>query len=318
MDKKIGILSVPLMMTLPVGYAYAEDTSMSVYPATMQIKANQGSHVSAPISIRNNANEAVTLDVLFRPFTSEPNRTGSVSFVPSDQVSKAESEFINGIKILDEDKEVKSINLYPNESKNLLVTFTAPGKPMDYYLSLIFISKPQATDSTSKDTTTTVTTGIATNMLISIQNAKQKTSGVITEFEASKFVINSTPSMELLVTNTGNTYASVSGTISIYNIFGKQIASIPLKQTFLLAKESRNLTTVLPQTVRNNIIWNQKFLLGAYKAKATVTFDNVYTTRAESMFFSIPLLILLLVSVILCVILGILFKVVNKLNFKSK
>jgi hypothetical protein len=317
MDKKTLIISAPLIISTPISYAHASDTSISVYPPILQVKAGPGANVSAPVSIRNNGKEEVILDILFRPFASESTRIGSVSFVPSNQISKTESEFINKIKILDEDKEIKSINLYPNESKNLHVVFTAPVKPVDYYLSLIFISKPQIKESTSKDTTTTISTGIATNMLISIQNAKQKTSGVITEFEAKKFIINNSPSMKLIVTNTNTTYASVGGTISIYNIFGKKITSIPLKQAYVLAKESRNLTTVLPQK-DNNIMWNEKFLFGFYEAKATVTFDNIYTTSAQSTFLCIPLIILAIVCIMLFILLGILFRVINKLNFKNQ
>ena len=311
-------ITLSFMTALPAGQTYAENTSISAYPAILQIKANPGADVIAPVSIRNNGEEEVTLNILIRPFISSVSHTRSVSFVPTNQIPKAELEFVNGLRITDKDKDIKSINLYPNESKNLQIMFTAPEKATDYYLSLAFISQSKIEENNSKETVTTVNTGVATNMLISIQDGRQKTSGVITEFEASKLVVNNSPTMELLVANTGNTYASVKGTVSIYNVFGKQIASLPLKETFVLAKESRHLTTLLPQKARNEIVWNEKFLLGAYKAKATVIFDNVHTTRAETMFFSIPLIILGVVSIFIFVILGILFRVINKLNFQKK
>ena len=76
MDKKTLIISAPLIISTPISYAHASDTSISVYPPILQVKAGPGANVSAPVSIRNNGKEEVILDILFRPFASESTRIG--------------------------------------------------------------------------------------------------------------------------------------------------------------------------------------------------------------------------------------------------
>lgn len=307
---------VPLSL-LPLGIsstAYAQSVSIGVSPPLLRIKANPQAEVTAPIAVINNSDKKLILDVTLKAFQGSPKNNGTVSFYPSQEVPKDQADFLHTVSIEEDESPVKSITLYPKESKKLALTFTAPRSTHDYYFSVVF-SNHVSTEKVD-DTVSRISSGVATNVLVSIGEA-QDSQGIITEFKAPGVTFNGPTPLNLTVINTGDSYTTVSGNILIYDIFGNKAGQIPLRTTTILANETRRMSPELPQPGTDGIQWDEKFLLGVYTARAVVSFDKTNSETTTTHFIGIPLILLLGVSIILIVILGVLGKALKKLNFQE-
>lgn len=309
--KKIFI-SIPILIILLTEKVQADKVSLGVYPPLIRIRSEPDVTVAAPITVINTSDKKLNLSINLKAIQSASEKDGSVEYFPPHALSNKDSIFLRNVILKDDNNPIKSIELYPNESKKLILEFKSPNKASDYYFSVIFSSQ---VENESSETVLKTSSGVATNVLVSI--GSYQSSGVITEFSTSRIVLKGPIRISLTVGNTGKSYTNASGSITIYDLFGNKAGYIPLRNAILLKDATRRLSSGLPQTDSSEIVWGEKFLFGFYTAKAVVSFDKVYSTSATTSFFAIPLFLLLALTVIFFIILSILFRVIRKLNFKE-
>lgn len=316
--KNYLIASLGLTLTLIPNKAEAKEIGLGVYPPLTRITANINTEVNTPLTIVNTSENEILVDIKLAAFKSSAKNNGTIDYMAKNDVPSDISSFLDDVKIKDGDSQIKSIKLYPKEYKKLNLFFTAPNThEKDYYFSVVFSSESTTRPGgDSKDTIANIHTSLASNVLLSV-NPSQNPTAHINELSSTKFVLSGNPEIKLLVGNTSSNFTSASGTLSIYNMFGKKIQSLQLKKVIILADSERYMTTGKAAKGNEKIIISNQKLLGIYTAKATIKINDFETISQQTSFISIPLFVVLIVTIALFIVLSILYKVIKKLNFKE-
>jgi hypothetical protein len=146
--------------------------------------------------------------------------------------------------------------------------------------------------------------GIGTNVLLSI-GPKSPSNGHIKEFTGKKFLTRGPTEFSLKVNNESSHYVNTTGNLLIKNIFGQTVGNINFVPANILSGSSRYIES------ENNsdpnipkIIWDEKFLLGIYKAELTLALSDEGPIFKDTItFFAFPveliggLLIVILVTI---------------------
>jgi len=310
-----------ILSTAPT--AHAQGVSLGISPPVIQIEAKPPASINAPITIENNGDEPVELQIRLRGFTASPKEDGHVEYYPEKDPRSAPAIF-EKIQISENDHPKTSITLAPQEKKNLVMHIGIPkGEPLnDYYFSVVFISKTAQSDAEKPASQTPV--GIATNVLLSI-GPKGLPKGEIAQFSSPFFVDHGPVPFSVKLKNTGDRVLVPTGEILIKNMFNQIIGRVDLLPVNILAKTTRAIPDGLSSSsgtpsaelqaqfkkVHEDLqigygtspvaLWPEEFLLGPYTAQLTVALsDQGPVFRRSIYFFALPLY--LLVSIIIGII----------------
>lgn len=268
--------------------SFGEGISLGIFPPVLQIQANPPANVKSAITLTNGGSSPVDLNIEIKPFTASTSEDGKITYLPADKPFGSDPEILNKIKITKNNHPVNNVSLAPGQKVNLNLSINLPkDEPFsDYYLSIIFISKPNSTDQKNSNSTTSLG-GIATNVLLSIgpkQPAKAR--GVIKEFSAP-FILQKGPVPFILrVENTGAHYIAPYGQIIITNMYGQTVGKVELLPVNILARTTRTIPSSPQATAtRPSAIWPEKILLGPYKASLTLALSNQGPVFHKTIYF---------------------------------
>lgn len=290
-------------------------TALGIYPPLTRINALPGVDVKTPLTLINSSSEEVLLGIKVLGFKSSNDGNGSIDYFTSSDIPEHLSQFISKVNVYSDENQIKSIKLYPNESKNLIVQFKAPEKDSDYYFSLVFIPEV-ANVSPNSETTVKILNGQATNLILSV-GAVQGGTARISELTTTPIKLGKPAHIELEVTNTSKNYISATGDLFIYNLFGEKVGSIKLKPAIILADSDRKMINATETSKNQTVTWNEKFTFGFYTAKAAIRINDTHTVYRETSFFTIPTGVLIAVIILFFIVISIVFRVIKKVNFKS-
>ena len=280
---KISLLFTISYLLFPIRDASAQALSISIDPPIIQIEATAPSLIKTPITIQNNSDQNVTYSIFLTPFKAGSTNNGQPEF-DNNLVDEYKNIF-GRTKILDESRSLTELSLAPKQKKELILSISvAKGEPpKDYYFSVIFVS--QGLDGSNSDTGVGARAGIGANILLSI-GPKSETQGYIQEFSAPKFVSSGPIKFKLNVTNTSKHYVTTNGNLVIKNLFGQVVGNIDLVPANILAGSTRLIESSDNQnTVEPRINWNEKFLLGLYKADLTIALSDQGPLLKKSLYF---------------------------------
>lgn len=306
--------------------AHAQGVSLGISPPVIQIEAKPPASINAPITIENNGDEPVELQIKLRGFTASPKEDGHVAYYP-EKDPRASPEIFEKIQISENDHPRTSIQLAPQEKKTLVMHIGIPkGEPLnDYYFSVIFITKTDQSDS--EKTASQTPAGIAINVLLSI-GPKGPTKGEIAQFSSPFFLQAGPVPFTVRLKNTSDHVIVPTGEILIKNMFNQTIGRVDLLPVNILSKTTRALPDGLSdaqgtpsaqlqaqfqkthedwqKSVGTDpvALWPETFLLGPYTAQLTVALsDQGPVFRRTIYFFALPLS--LLVSIIIGIIVAV-------------
>lgn len=280
----------------------AETFSASIFPPITKIHATAPVTLQSPIIIKNTSSTIEEFKISFRPFTQSDSKNGQIRFLKSNELDLADPLMFQRIKIFDEETEISSIKLAPQEEKKLSLYIDVPANETtsDYYFSILFTSiTPETTDQKNK---TDIQTGIATNVLLSIGNEKPKIE--IDNFSTS--VLNAKGPIKFTVEaqNNGKSFTDVRGFITIKDLFGHTVGRVEIKRVNILAGTSRLLSS---DEQISHVVWPEAFLLGPYTADLTlISESNSQAITASKLFIGIP--VKLTIAIVMTSILLILIK----------
>jgi len=285
------------------GNANAQELSVSIDPAILQITAEAPADVSAQISIQNLSDQTTSYSIFAMPFKSSPLGNGQIEFDQS-RLSKYK-DFFDRVRIADQGKTIEKIRLAPNEKKNLnlLISLLEDEQPRDYYFSVLFVSE----ESLDQSKTSVVNTqgGIGTNVLLSV-GPKTQTTGIIKDFSTPGFLTRGPVEFILNIGNTSPHFVTIEGNVVIKNIFGHIVGNIELLPLNLLGNSSRFVESENNKSSEPRIRWDEGFLLGIYTADLTVSLseEGPILTRTVT-FFAFPIELILGLTITLILIIGI-------------
>lgn len=261
---------------LPLRKSWAQELSVAIDPPILQIEASAPSLIKSPISITNQSDQSVTYSIFLVPFKAKPSSNGEPEFDPS-LIDEYKSIF-GKVQVSDENRSLTQITLAPKQKKDLTLSIRLQKgeQPRDYYFSVIFIS--EATAGQDQNSAIGARAGIGTNVLLSI-GPKTPTRGHIEEFSAPLFATKGPVKFKLNIANESTHYVSIKGNLLIKNNFGQTVGNIDLDPTNILAGSNRFM----------NSEWNEKFLLGIYKADLNVALSPEGPIFKRSIwFFAFP------------------------------
>lgn len=309
-----------------VGYAQESPAfSLGIFPPILEINADPPSNIESQISIQNLSDSPQSLDIIFRSFRQSPKNNGEIEYLRQDQVEGPDPLIFQKIKVFDQDNEVKSITLEPLEAKDLKLGIgIEEGAPIgDYYFSVIFLSKR---DQTFTQSALDLPGGIGTNVILSV-GKKGETKGNILDYSSPFFLSSGPVPFTLLLKNNSNHYIVPRGSITVKNMFGKDMARLDILPQYILSMGERYMIDTdqaspgasMTKTIqglnlkRNALIWPEKFLLGLYTAKMHVKLSDQGPDFERSIsFIAFPSRIIFAVSFFAFILLGIYLKVRKK------
>lgn len=283
--------------------ANAESLSVGIDPPILQINAKAPALINSKITIQNESDQNVTYNIFLMPFKQNSEINGTVEFDKS--LLPVYKNIFSKIQVSEENRTVTEVKLAPKQKKDLNLRIVIPKdeKPRDYYFSVLFISSALGGSETNSFTGSRA--GIATNVLLSL-GPKTSTTGNITEFSSPKFVTKGPVEFKVKLENTSSHYITITGNITVKNIFGQYVGNINLDSVNVLSNSSRTLGSPF-------ISWDEKFLLGIYEAEVTIALSEEGPILNKSLtFFAFPIELVLGIIVILILITGIIRRVRKK------
>ncbi len=300
----------------------AQEQSLSVYPPIIEVQTTAPSSPAVPIIIQNNSQEEVSLKIDLIPI-KQSGATGRVTFVPELSDSGFYKYYKERTQILLDGKKISSITLDSLESKEIVlnINLNRGDPPGDFYYAITFVSSANGPSDTS---TSRLPNGLGVNLLLSI-GPKGPAGGGISKFKTNSFLTKGPVDFELKVHNSSKHLINPTGNVEIYNFLGSKVGKIELLPQYILSGGDRFLVDTNQATDQARLAfndsdntpkatWDEKFLLGWYKAKAIISLEeNGRKIESVTYFFAFPLYFFIPVAVLIFITLGIYLRVKKKI-----
>jgi len=244
-----------------------ESTVISLSPPTFELLANPGDSLENVIRVTNPNDRPLTVVVERRNFTAL-GEEGSVGLTAEE----TSFSLASWITVTPAEAEIPA-----KSDRNFTFRTRIPlnAEPGGHFGSIIFkiggAAPPQTGAAVSQELGALVLLRVA-------GETEEKAS--LESFSAEKDFLEYGPvGFAVRVRNEGNVHLKPTGTITISNLFGKEVAQLEI--------EPRN---VLPEAVRRlSATWDQRLLLGRYTATASLTYGNQgQILTASTTFFGFP------------------------------
>lgn len=285
------IISSLLLATSPYFAQAQTATGLTAIPPRLEITANPGEVITKEIKVRNESKTQRSIDTTIKDFIvtdddgtplqieSSDNRWAASSWI---QVSPAKTR------------------LLPGETKSLILTIIVPDNVLAGGHYAVVLHSPQ-NEITLSETGATIETFVGTLVYITIpgeinQFAKVK------DFSAPAFSEYGPINFKTIISNLSDIHIKPMGAISITDWFGKKVSDIPLPETNIFPYTNRELTAV----------FNQKWLLGRYKAELLAGYGTAGGALSATIFFWVFPIRIILLALSFIIIITILISLLRK------
>lgn len=251
--KRAGLITLALFAFFPLLYVHA-NVGLSIQPVKVSHTLRPGEVVSGEISLINTSDTDVVVETKVEDFIPDSGTSG-VQFVGRAPGGTTVRDwiFLGGQKF---------ITFKKGESRSVPYTITVPknAEPGSHFGVAFFKALPAGVSGDQ------LRVGTQLGMLIFVTvpgNFKQ--TGVINSFApVSSFYQSGSIEFNIAFQNTGTVHFEPKGTILIKNIFGSEVAKIPVEGQVVLPTGVRNIKALWIPT---------SLLLGRYTA-SLVLFDG--------------------------------------------
>lgn len=311
-------LTTTLLITSNV---HAQGVSVSLYPPVIKVDTSPPSSPIVPITLQNNKSEDIVLDISLIPLSTN-NSTGEIKLLPELASQGFYAYYKERVQFLVDGKKTDKVHLSALERKEiqLNINISKGDPPGDYYYSIVFLNQGTSPQETS---VSQLPVGIASNLLLSI-GQKGKSTGGIVELSTNRFITKGPVIFSLKLHNASKHLVEPKGYIRIKNMFDQNVGTVNILPQYVLAGKDRYLTdekqiidgsnSNVRYTSTPKIVWNESFLLGWYKAEATIKLDDssapLYSTTH---FLSFPLYLFFPLAIFLFFCISIYLKVKRKI-----
>jgi hypothetical protein len=313
--KYLSLLIMGLCVLAPASSLFAFSiTNISVEnkgdfvlePGKVELFVNPGDSIEKDINVTSRIAGATDFTVSTEDFVGSREKDQPVVLLGGD---KSPYSFKDNIQ-----PDTSNFTLEAGQKATLAVKVVVPANaaPGGYYSAVIVSSKPH--QSGNAGVGTQVITRIGVLFFIRV-NGPVTESGNIDDFRISDgnrqfgLLQNGPLTFEALFNNTGTVYLVPSGTITIKNILGQEVAELPVDAYFSLPNSTRY----------RDIVWPQQFLAGMYTATLTLNkgYGNAVDTRSIT-FWVIPWKYVGMVAGLAFIIALLIYLFTRKFEFRRK
>ncbi|MBP9763265.1 MAG: hypothetical protein KBD10_00780 [Candidatus Pacebacteria bacterium] len=280
-------------------------------PAKNEVFLDPNSTATKTISVINRIDKIVTFQIDIEDVVGSENPSEQVKLLGEEKSPYSLKNFLI--------PEITEFTLNPGEKITIPVKVELPAdsEPRGYYGAIIVSAKGAETglgDEAFVKGVTKLVTRVGSIFLVRV-NGDLKESSHLWDFKAlgpvKKFYSTHPKGFEVAIKNDGNVHLVHYGEIKIKNIFGRQIANIPLNAFFSL-----------PDSVRyREVNWPASFSFGFYKAEIELYQGfgkDAGFLNSEISFFVIPWTILALLILVSAIIYGLIRLFKNNFKIERK
>lgn len=316
--KTIGYIFVISFTLIPSGLFAFEKIQMQlkaendfvVEPGKTEIFLNKGETVTKNIKITNRIDKTVNFKLTTEDLVGTNDVTSPIILMGDEVGPYSLKNFIK--------PEINTFALNFGESISIPVTISVPldAEPRGYYGALIVSNEPDKLadeSSTGAQGKTRIISRIGSLFLVKI-NGEGKEEGRLEDFKISgpvkPFYESKPKSFEVVYQNTGNVHLVPYGKITVKNLMGINIGSIPVDAYFVLPNSTRY----------REVIWDDNsFLFGRYTASLSLYkgYGNEYQDMKIS-FWVLPWKILVPVFVGLIIFVTLMYYLLTRFELRKK
>ncbi len=256
-----------LFIGLGVNFAHS-GIGLGIQPNKISHTIEPGDSVSGVITLKNASDSDVKVEVEMNDFIPTPG-TGDFHFVKR-------AEGVTSVRDWVTIGSPADFIFKKGESKEIPYTIKAPknAEPGSHFGIAFFMASKIGDTGQLK-------VGTRVGMVIYVTvpgNFLQK--GKLLDFSTSKFIQKGPVNFKIKFENTGTVHFEPKGVIKITNIFGKEVANVPVQGALVLPTGVKDFT----------VNWPVNFLLGRYKAEISLKDGegNVLTAKSVA-FYAFPL-----------------------------
>ena len=285
-----SIFMVGTALLLPVKLLNAQGLQvqgLGIDPFLIELNMSAGETQTQSITLTNTTNESLTFTASINDFV--PNgATGQPSFLGADQESESKFSLSRWIKVTRQPE----FTIPPQSQTEVEFTVDVPvdAEPGTHYGGILF-GQPLGVIPSSGSAVIQKAGAI---ILVKLGESQENVQ--IQEFFTQRSVYQRGP-VEFLVSlhNFGNVHSKPKGDITIRNIFGSQVAQVPVNPDALI---------VLPESGRDfSQQWKTNLGFGRYTAEAVLYYGSPkLELQAQTVFWIVPLRELILGVLILLIL----------------
>lgn len=271
--------------------------AFSIAPPLVNLKADPGQTVKAHILLTNVSNGPMVMSAQANDFAAK-DESGSPNIILN---TKEVTPFSlrNFIQL------PQPFTLAPKETRTIDVPIVVPkdGEPGGHYGVIRFTGASPDVSGTG----VSLSASIGTLVLLQVSGNVQERASLADLYAAAPKVLTKQTLFQqgpidfvTRVSNDGNTHIQPSGTLTIKNMIGKQVASLRINGDPKNAKDEPK--NILPGSVRRfQVTLTKKWMFGRYTAHLDLSYDNKRLTANKS-FWVIPYAIVIPVLIGLIVL----------------
>lgn len=279
----ISIVLVALAACCPV-LAYTTEkyddqieNKIVVSPAEMDLKLKPGQEVNQEMLIINRLGRREKIEIIAEGLISKESLSG----LSEDYFPNSAADWIK--------PEIKEIYLDHGERVRFNVQIKVPenAKAGGYYAGVLASFKSPGEEKDNIE----LINRVGLSFLISIPGEVEEKMTLLGFFKNKFFYLNGPVIFFTEVRNLGNIHLAPAGEIAVYNFLNKKVAQIPLGNVVILPGQNQKWKSS----------WNERWLLGIYKARLTLRYgeENDKIIEKTIRFWAFPFHILLIIMVII-------------------
>lgn len=229
--------------------AQSQPFNVTTSPNAFDLSATPGSTLKQTIKLRNNGDTNQTLKIEIKKLV--PTSNGQITILDF----KKEEEYQHWIVIGGEQNAKSGAVLYPTKIKEwtfIPFTINVPETAaFGYYYALVI--SPESVKTPENTSQTHLTGAVAIPILLAVQKDGMKFEGSFDEFKTNSNFYEYLPTNFMTTfNNTGNVHVKPVGSIFIKDMFGKQVAIVPI---------NKEQGSVLPSAKRTfESTWTDSFI----------------------------------------------------------
>ncbi len=301
-----------LVSTLfPITIKAQQSTKLSVSPVTFELNANPGDKLTNQIKVSNLSDSELLLETKIENIAGTGDR-GQVQLT-ADDTTYSLSQWV-GV-------DTTKFKLAPKEVRNLTFTIQVPAnaEPGGHYGSLLVGTTASAT---SGSTGVGVGQKIGTLLLVKVSGQSNESAMIksiapkpysgewdekltadgktkilipktdnIPNVPAQKYFDHGPIAFDLKFNNLGNVHIKPSGFVTIYDVFRRKVAELPIDQRNVFPGSDRHIAVIWPKTK----LWG-----GYYSAEATAIYGSANQLMTNSItFWVFPKTIAIAIAIVL-------------------
>jgi hypothetical protein len=280
----------------------SEQRTYTIIPPTESVALNPGGTKEGVIKIVNDSTEPVTFRVGIQDYTVV-DTVGTPNLLPPNTLNTKYS----AASWIGVSPDTFTVAPHQRQEINYYVQVPLDAKPGGHYAASVYTP---AIPKSSGETGSTVNAQLGTLFYINV-NGQITEKASVSKFLANAFQEYGPVKISTSIKNMGDLHIKPLGVISITDIFGRKVATLPLPEH-----------NIFPESIRDyENVFNQKLLIGPFTAKFMATYgkEGNLPLVASMTFWVFPWKVtLIIILVIVAAILGYMYWKKNKLRTKEE